>query len=162
MSDSTNSTNTKTSTAQEELNALPHGEEFRFVQEITVLDPGVSAVGVYRISGDELFLPGHFPENPMWPGVIMVESIAQLGGVAAQSSAEHSRLENMRLTAIKNAKILGSAEPGAMLEIEVKVEGRMGSLIQISGKVSEVVEGQGGMEVENRLLAKAVVMLSGD
>jgi 3-hydroxyacyl-[acyl-carrier-protein] dehydratase len=141
---------------QKELQSLPHGPEFRFVQELIALEPGVSACGRYCISGNEGVLAGHFPGNPIWPGVMMVEAIAQLGGVAAQSSPEYPRLEDMRLTAIKNAKILATAEPGAVLEIEVKVEGRMGALVQVSGNVSECSDG------ERRLLAKAVVMLSGD
>lgn len=140
---------------QKELESLPHGVEFRFVHELTALDPGVSAQGIYRISGDEGFLRGHFPDRPMWPGVMMVEAIAQLGGVAAQSDPDQPRLKDMRLTAIKNVKILSTAEPGAVLIIEVKVEGRMGSLIQISGCVLED-DGDDG-----RLLAKGVVMLSG-
>jgi len=81
----------------------------------------------------------------------MIEAIAQLGGVAAQSDPNEAKLEDMRLTAVKNAKILGTAEPGATLTIEVKVEGRMGPLIQVSGSVSES---------ETRL-ASAIVMLSG-
>ncbi len=141
--------------AQQELLKLPHGPEFRFIDQILELDPGVSAKGSYQILGTESFLPGHFPENPMWPAVIMLEAIAQLGGVAAQSDKNHERLNDMRLTAVKNAKILGSAEPGSELCIEVSVEARMGRLVQISGRISEKSEDQ------LRVLAKAVVTLSG-
>ena len=137
--------------SQSELQLLPHGPEFRFIHELTTLEPGVSAVGTYSISGDEAFLAGHFPGQPIWPGVVMIEAIAQLGGVAAQSDPNQPKLADMRLTAIKNAKILGTAEPGATLTIEVKIEGRMGPLIQVSGSVSEG-------EIR---LAKAIVMLSG-
>ena len=141
---------------QQELLSLPHGPEFRFIHKITALEPGKSAEGTYQISGDEEFLRGHFPENPMWPGVIMVEAIAQLGGIAAQSDPDQPRLEGMKLTAIKNVKILGTAEPGATLIVEAKVEGRMGNLIQISGCVFEAAE-------EGRVpLAKGLVMLSGE
>lgn len=137
--------------SQSELQSLPHGPEFRFIQELTSLEPGVSGVGMYQISGDEPFLKGHFPEHPIWPGVVMVEAIAQLGGVVAQSDPDQQKLDDMRLTAIKNAKILGTAVPGEALTIEAKVEGRMGTLIQVSGSVS----------VGDNCIAKAIVMLSG-
>ncbi|BDS07773.1 3-hydroxyacyl-[acyl-carrier-protein] dehydratase FabZ [Oceaniferula spumae] len=137
---------------QQELDLLPHGPSFRFIQNVTDLEPGVGATGTYQISGDEAFLEGHFPNNPMWPGVIMIEAIAQLGGVAAQSDPEQPRLNDMRLTSVKNAKILGTATPGQTLVVEVKVEGRLGTLIQISGKVT----------VENGdQIASGIVMLSG-
>lgn len=136
----------------QELSLLPHGPSFRFIHEVTDLTPGVSAIGKYQISGDEAFLEGHFPNQPMWPGVIMIEAIAQLGGVAAQSDPEHDRLNDMRLTSVKNAKILGTATPGETLIVEVKVEGRLGTLIQISGTVS-VLDGE--------KIASSVVMLSG-
>ena len=140
---------------QQELLSLPHGPEFRFIHEITALDPGKSAQGTYHISGDEGFLRGHFPENPIWPGIIMVEAIAQLGGVAAQSDADQPKLKDIKLTAIKNVKILGTAKPGSTLIVEAKVEGRMGNLIQISGYVFEAADGG------HITLAKGVVMLSG-
>lgn len=136
---------------QSELELLPHGPEFRFVHELELLDPGKSAVGRYTISGEEEFLKGHFPGQPIWPGVVMIEAIAQLGGVVAQSDPGHAKLDDMRLTAVKNAKILGTAEPGVVLTVEAKVEGRMGPLIQVSGSVS----------AGERCLARGVVMLSG-
>ncbi len=135
-----------------ELDLLPHGPAFRFIHDLVDLVPGKSALGHYHISGDEPFLEGHFPDQPIWPGVIMIEAIAQLGGVAAQSDPDQDRLKNMRLTSVKNAKILGTTEPGGTLEIGVQVEGRLGSLIQISGQVT----------CNDEVLAKAIVMLSGD
>ncbi|MFK7909691.1 MAG: 3-hydroxyacyl-ACP dehydratase FabZ family protein [Akkermansiaceae bacterium] len=135
-----------------ELDLLPHGTSFRFIHKLLELDPGKSAKGRYHISGDEAFLKGHFPGQPIWPGVIMIEAIAQLGGVAAQTDPEHAELGNMRLTSVKNAKILSTAEPGNTLEISVTVEGRLGPLIQISGQVT----------CNGETLAKSIVMLSGE
>jgi len=87
----------------------------------------------------------------MMPGVILVEAIAQLGGVVAQSDAEQTPLVDLRLTAIRAAKILGAALPGETLRIRATVEGRLGGLVQIAGEV----------EGPNGSLASAKVTLSG-
>jgi 3-hydroxyacyl-[acyl-carrier-protein] dehydratase len=134
------------------LERLPHGESFRFVDELTELDPGREAVAIYRVRGSEAFLEGHFPGNPMMPGVILIEAIAQLGGVLAQTDPVIRPLENLRLTAVRAAKILGAAVPGDVLEIRAKVEGRMGGLVQIDG----------GISVSGKPLASARITLSGD
>lgn len=136
----------------QELRSLPHGPEFRFVDKLTALDPGVSGSATYLITGDEPFLKGHFPGNPLWPGVLMIEAIAQLGGVIAQCHPVEPTLDDMRLTSVKNAKILGTAPPGTTLTIHAKVEGRLGNLIQITGSVS----------AGETKLASATVMLSGN
>ena len=133
------------------LASLPHGPEFRFVDRLTALDLGKSGAGEYRVRGDEAFLAGHFPGAPMMPGVILVEAIAQLGGVVAQSDPEQTPLEDLRLAAIRAAKILGAALPGETLRIRATVEGRLGGLVQIAGEV----------EGEKGLLASATVTLSG-
>lgn len=133
------------------LEALPHGKEFRFVDAIQFLDPGKSANATYRVKGDEAFLAGHFPGNPLMPGVILIEAIAQLGGVVAQTDPEVSPLENLLLTGVRGAKILGAAKPGETLAIAAQVEGRLGGMIQISGEVT----------IDGRPLASAKIMLSG-
>jgi len=136
----------------EALGLLPHGPEFRFVDEVVEMEPGRSGVGRYLVRGDEAFLAGHFPGDPMMPGVILIEAIAQLAGVVAQSDEEREPLADLRLSAVRAAKILGAARPGQVLELRAELEGRMGGLIQVSGEV----------RVGGALLASAKVVLSGE
>jgi 3-hydroxyacyl-[acyl-carrier-protein] dehydratase len=133
------------------LAALPHGPEFRFVDALDALDPGKSAIARYHIRGDEAFLAGHFPGDSLMPGVILIEAIAQLGGVVAQSDPSIPPLRNLLLTGVRAAKILGAARPGDTLTLKAEVEGRLGGMIQVAGEVS----------VGERPLASARIMLSG-
>jgi len=66
------------------IDVLPHRPPFLFVDEITALEVGKSARGVWHLTGDEWFFPGHFPGRPTLPGVLMAESVAQLGAVAVR------------------------------------------------------------------------------
>ncbi len=116
--------------------ALPHGSEFRFVDRLKSLEDGRSAVASYRIRGDESFLAGHFPEHPIMPGVILIEAVAQLTGIIAQSDPAHAPLDDLRLTAVRQAKILGTASPGETLVIEARIVGRMGHLVQAEGRIA--------------------------
>lgn len=116
------------------LATLPHGPEFRFVDRLLSWVPGESGEAEYLLRGDEAFLAGHFPGAPLMPGVLLIEAVAQLGGVVAQSHPELPPLPNLRLAAVQNAKITGSALPGEAVTLCARVVGRMGPLIQIEGR----------------------------
>lgn len=120
---------------QTALSLLPHGPEFRFVDRLLSLNRGKEGAGEYRVRGDEPFLRGHLPGEPLMPGVIVLEAAAQMAGVAAQSDLEIPPLPGLKLTALRAVKILGAAHPGDTLRIEAKVAHRMGHLIQAETRV---------------------------
>lgn len=133
------------------LASLPHGPEFRFVDRLIALDPGVSGSGEYRVRGDEEFLRGHFPGNPLMPGVLMLEAGAQLAGVVAQSDPGRPPMPGLKLTGLRSAKILGAPRPGESLLLEARVLARLGNLIQ--AQIAGTVDG--------RLVIQAEVTLAG-
>lgn len=118
------------------LSSLPHGPEFRFVDEIIDMEPGVRGRASWTLKGTEEFLRGHFPGQPILPGVVMIEALAQLAGVVVQCGRTRP-LADMRLTAVRQFKVLGTIVPGQSLHIEVRVDGMMGGLIQASGTVAD-------------------------
>lgn len=115
--------------------SLPHGPSFRFLDNLVSLTPGESAEATYLIRGDEAFLEGHFPGNPIMPGVLLIEALAQLGGILVQTDPAHPPLEEIRLTAVQRAKILGAVVPGETIRIKARIASRMGNLTQIAGQV---------------------------
>ena len=133
------------------LQALPHGPEFRFIDRLTALDPGKSGAGIYTLRGDEPFLRGHFPGQPIMPGVLLVEAAAQLAGTVAQSDPAIPPLQGLKLTAIRAAKILGAAKPGETILLDVVVVGRMANLIQARATA----------RVGETLILQADIVLSG-
>ena len=135
----------------EALAKLPHGPEFRFLDRLIALEPGVRGEGEYAVRGDEAFLRGHFPGEPMMPGVILLEAIAQLAGVVAQSDPNVPELSGLKLTAIRGVKILGTARPGEILQLRAEIRGRLSNLVHASASVN----------VGDRLVLQAEVTLAG-
>ena len=109
---------------------LPHGPEFRFIDRLIDLARGKAGTGEYVLRGDEPFLQGHFPGQPIFPGVLLVEAAAQLAGVVAQSDPDIPPLLDLKLAAIRNAKITGTAKPGETVRLEAKITGRLATLVQ--------------------------------
>ena len=128
------------------LDSLPHGPEFRFVDRLLQLEPGKSGAGEYLVRGDEPFLRGHFPGQPLFPGVLLVEAAAQLAGTVAQSDPQIPPLAGLKLTALRGIKILGTARPGETIGLEARILSRLGNLIQ--AQVSASVNGQAVMQGE--------------
>lgn len=138
--------------AGDALERLPHGPGFRFVDALSALEPGVRGTGEYRVRGDEPFLAGHFPGEPIFPGVLLIEACAQLAGVVAQSDPAHGPLPGLKLTAVRGAKITGTARPGQVITLHAQVIGRMGRLIQAQATAS----------VRGSLVLQCEVTLAGD
>ena len=124
------------------LAALPHGPEFRFLDRLVELEPGRRGVAEYTLRGDEPFLRGHFPGEPLMPGVLLLEAAAQLAGVVAQSDPAHAPLSGLKLTAVRQAKITGTARPGETLTVRAEVVGRLDHLVQARASVCA-----GGVEI---------------
>jgi 3-hydroxyacyl-[acyl-carrier-protein] dehydratase len=112
------------------IRALPHGPEFRFLDRLTSLVPGQKGVGEYHVRGDEYYLRGHLPGEPILPGVLLVEAGAQLAGVVAQEDPLHPTPLRLKLTALRAVKILGTARPGETVRLEASITGRLGPLLQ--------------------------------
>jgi 3-hydroxyacyl-[acyl-carrier-protein] dehydratase len=115
---------------QEALRSLPHGPEFRFVDRLLSLTPGKEGVGEYLVRGDEDWLRGHLPGEPLLPGVLLVEAAAQLAGVVAQNDPLIPPLPGLKLTALRTVKIFGTARPGETVRLEAHITGRLGLLVQ--------------------------------
>lgn len=116
--------------ATKALASLPHGPEFRFLDRLTRLEAGKAGIGEYTVRGDETFLRGHFPGQPIFPGVLLVEAAAQLAGTVAQSDPEIPPLPGLKLTAMRAVKIAGTARPGEVIRLEAYITGRLGNLVQ--------------------------------
>src|SRR5205809_5177688 len=114
---------------QAALSFLPHGREFRFVDRLLSLTPGTQAVGEYRVRGDEPFLRGHFPGEPLFPGVLLIEAAAQLAGVVAQSDPTIAPLSALKLAGVRAVKFTGSARPGETIRVEAGLTGRLANVV---------------------------------
>ncbi len=104
---------------------LPHRPPFLFVDQLVALEPGVSAVGTWQLTGDEWFFPGHFPGRPTLPGVLMCEAIAQVGAIAVLTDARFAGKLPL-FGGLDSARFRRQVEPGDVLELHVELQ-RMSS-----------------------------------
>jgi 3-hydroxyacyl-[acyl-carrier-protein] dehydratase len=100
---------------------LPHRPPFLFVTSVTAVEPGQSAEGRWELTGEEPFFAGHFPGRPTLPGVLMVESLAQLGGIAVLLDQRHAGKLPL-FGGIEKARFRRQVVPGDTLELAVTLD----------------------------------------
>ncbi|BAN02442.1 3-hydroxyacyl-ACP dehydratase FabZ [Ilumatobacter coccineus] len=126
---------------------LPHRPPFLLVDELVALDPPESATGIWRLTGDEYFFPGHFPGRPTLPGVLMCEAIAQVGACAVLASEAHAGKLPL-FGGLDKARFRRQVVPGDELLIEVE----LGRLSARAGK------GSGRVTVDGELATSCDLM----
>lgn len=112
-------------TTKEIMEIIPHRQPFLLVDTIEELEPGVRAVGRKCVSYNEPFFAGHFPQEPVMPGVLIIEALAQVGAVSLLS-VEEFKGKTGYFGAINNAKFRNKVVPGDVLTLEVEIIKRKG------------------------------------
>ena len=110
---------------------LPHRYPFLMVDRITELEPNARAVGIKNVTVNEPFFQGHFPGNPIMPGVLIVEAMAQIAGVLAFGSGVQGNA--VFFMSIEKAKFRKPVVPGDQLRMEIKVLQQRGNVWKFSG-----------------------------
>ncbi len=108
---------------------IPHRPPFLLVDEVAEVEPGKKIKGIKYVSGDEYYFKGHFPSNPIMPGVLIIETIAQVGAVSLLMMPENKG-KLVLFAGIDKARFKKIVKPGDKLEIEVE----MGSFRKSIGK----------------------------
>ena len=117
---------------------LPHQPPMRLLHEIVELRPGEAAVARRVTQRDDFYFQGHFPGDPIVPAVILVEMLAQTGGLAAGAprAGEPPAPIALRVAGLGPFKFSAAARAGDLLEARARVVGQIGGLYKIEGDVT--------------------------
>ena len=112
---------------KEIMSILPHRFPFLFVDRVDVDDEGLSGKGFKNVTINEPYFEGHFPNNPVMPGVILIETMAQVGAVIILSKEEY-RGKTAYFAGVNDFRFKEKVLPGDILEIEVSITRVRGSI----------------------------------
>ena len=102
---------------------LPHRYPFLLVDRVVSVEPGDTIKGFKNVSVNEMFFNGHFPGNPVMPGVLMVEAMAQLSGIHAFNTKNRKMTDGLKyyLGGVDHARFKRPVVPGDRLDMEAKI-----------------------------------------
>lgn len=112
--------------ADRALDRLPHGPTFRFISRVIDLTPGRAGAAVWDVTGDEPYFSGHFPGNPVLPGVLLAEALAQLAGLVGFADAG-PLAASVRLAHV-DVKFPAAARPPASIMLGATLSRELGAL----------------------------------
>jgi 3-hydroxyacyl-[acyl-carrier-protein] dehydratase len=125
---------------------LPHRPPFVFVRELIKCNPGTFAEAATSFAADDPIFAGHFPDNPLVPGVILTEALAQTAGIAAASGYPEAPKPLFLLSAIRSMKFFRAVRPGEQVDLRAERLAQVDDLVQFRVDASvngvRVAEGQ--------------------
>ena len=124
---------------------IPHRYPFLLIDRIMYLEPGLKAIGYKNVTTNEPFFQGHFPGNPIMPGVLIVEALAQLGCVAMLVKEEYKNMIGL-FAGIDSARFKKPVVPGDKLDLSVELLKLKGPIGKFKGEAK--VDGQLACEAE--------------
>ena len=134
---------------KEILEIIPHRHPFMLIDTIEELEPGVKAIGKKCVSFNEPFFAGTFPTEPVMPGVLIIEALAQVRAVAILSMPENKG-KIAYFGGIKEARFKGMVKPGDVLMLETEI-------IRVKGPVGV---GKANAYVDGKLVCKAELIFA--
>ncbi len=142
---------------EEILQKLPHAFPFRMIDRILDIEPGKKAIALKNVSIDEPHFIGHFPKEPFMPGVLVLEALAQTGGLAFHSSSHDEKEGIPFLARIEEFRLKRRVIPGDQIVLEAEILRIFSDLakVKVVAKVGEEIVAEGMLVLAKRASASS-------